>query len=115
MISGDGRYVAFGTVSSNLFPNDANGGDFDIVVSAVLRPEIDSVAPAHLVRGTSTVLTVRGGWFGADAVAALGEGIVVRSVQLADPTTLRVSVDISATAVPGVRSVVVAEPGSGPG
>ena len=115
LMSADGRYVAFGTVASNLFPNDANYNGFDIVVSAVLRPVISSVAPQHLTRGASWVITVHGAWFATDALAALGDGILVRGVQLANPTTLRVTVDVAATAVPGSRSVIVANPGSGPG
>ena len=73
LMSADGRYVAIGTVASNLFPNDANGNDFDIVVSAVLRPVIESVAPQHLTRGTTSVITIRGAWFAPDAVAHVRE------------------------------------------
>ncbi len=101
MMSADGRYIAIGTVASNLFPNDKNGFGFDIVVSAVLRPVISSVAPQHLTRGASWVITIHGAWFAPDALATLGPGILVREVQLANPTTLRVTVDVAATATPG--------------
>jgi len=37
-ISGDGRYAAFGTVASNLIPNDANGYGFDIAVARLSPP-----------------------------------------------------------------------------
>ena len=37
-ISGNGRYAAFGTVASNLIPNDANGSGFDIAVARLSPP-----------------------------------------------------------------------------
>jgi hypothetical protein len=37
-ISGDGRVAAFGTVASNLIPNDANGFGFDIAVAQLSPP-----------------------------------------------------------------------------
>lgn len=116
MISGDGRYVLFGTVSSNLFPNDKNGTDFDIVMSAVLRPVIDSVTPASVARGTSATLTVHGAWFGDNMVAKVGDGIdvAVVSVRLADPTTLLVDISVSPTAATGFSTLFIANPGTGP-
>lgn len=115
MISADGRYVAFGTVSSNLIPGDANGRGYDIAVAAVLRPVIDSVLPAHVRRGSSTTLTVAGAWLAGDAVATLGAGIAVRSIALADPTHLSITVAVDTTAAPGARDLFVGNPGSGPG
>lgn len=37
-ISGDGHWAAFGTVASNLVPNDANGYGFDIAVARLSPP-----------------------------------------------------------------------------
>ena len=37
-ISGDGHVAAFGTVASNLIPNDANGSGFDIAVARLSPP-----------------------------------------------------------------------------
>ena len=59
----------------------------------------------------SAVLTIRGAWLAPDAVVVLGDGITVRTVRLANPTTLRVGIDIAASAATGPRSGLPREPG----
>lgn len=114
-MNADGHFVAWGSAAPNLVPGDTNGYDYDIVVSAVLRPVIDSVRGTHVSLGTRRTLTIRGAWFAGDAVVTLGDGITVRAVRLTDPTTLKVTIDVSTTATRGRRSVYMANPGTGPG
>jgi Tol biopolymer transport system component len=116
LMSADGRYVAFGTVASNLFPDDANGYGFDVVVAAVRRPAIDAVSPAQVRRGERRrTIDIRGGWFTPEAKVSFGPGITVTRTRLVDATTLRATVRIAADAAPGSRTVHVANPGTGAG
>jgi Tol biopolymer transport system component len=115
LMSADGRYIAFGTVASNLFPHDANGYGYDIVVAAVQQPEIDAVHPETLRRGRYATIEIDGAWFTRDAQAAFGPGITVETIRLVDATTLHVKVRVASTAEPGPRDVYVANPGTGAG
>ena len=112
-ISGDGRYAAYGTVASNIVPDDTNG-TYDIAVGFVSRPTVASIAPAGLVPGAEGQrVTVRGTWFMPDARLSLGDGIAVRDVRVRNGSVLVATVDVAASALVGPRAVVVANPGSG--
>jgi Tol biopolymer transport system component len=115
LMSADGRYVAFGSVASNLFPGDANGYGYDVVVTAVQRPEIDAVAPDTLHRGDRATIEITGAWFTPDARVTLGPGITVERTWLVDATTLRSRVHVERQATAGERDVRVANPGTGAG
>jgi hypothetical protein len=114
-ISGDGRYVAYGTVASNIVPNDTNG-TYDIAVGFVSRPEVEHIAPVQLTRGAQGVqVTVTGAWFLRDARLSLGPGINVDRVLVQASSVLVATVDVAADAPTGAHNVDVANPGSGPG
>jgi Tol biopolymer transport system component len=115
LMSADGRYLAFGTVASNLFAHDANGYGYDIVVAAVQRPEIDAVHPDTLQPGDRATITVQGAWFTPDAHVAFGPGITVERTRLTSPTTLEARVRVASGAEPGSRHVDVVNPGTGAG
>jgi Tol biopolymer transport system component len=113
-ISGDGRYAAYGTVASNLIPNDTNG-TYDIAVGFTARPEVDQIAPSRLTRGAHGVtVTVSGAWFMPDARLLLGPGIQIGNVRV-HAASIVASVDVATDAPTGPHDVDVANPGSGPG
>jgi Tol biopolymer transport system component len=118
-ISGDGRYLAFFSLASDLVLRDGNGF-FDVFVRAVVTPTVDSVTPNSLARGTTATLRVTGSGFfpGAQATAeAFTEngGVTVNSVTVLSETELEVSVSVAADAVTGTRHLAVWNPGTGPG
>lgn len=113
-ISGDGRYVAYGTVASNLVPNDTNF-TYDIAVGFVSRPEVDRITPSVLTRGThDATVTVSGAWFLLDARLSLGPGIQVHNLRVRGGFVIVATVDVAADAPTGPHDVNVANPGSGP-
>jgi Tol biopolymer transport system component len=122
-ISADGRYVAFSSKAKDLVAGDTTGGGeeapTDVFVRAVVTPTVDEVTPATLARGSTTTLTVTGTGFFSGAklsTTAFGPaGVVVRSVTLISETELRASVTVASDAPTGTRTVLVFNPGTGPG
>jgi hypothetical protein len=113
-ISGDGRYVAYGTVASNLIPDDVNF-TYDIAVGFVSRPEIDAIKPSLLTRGThDATVIVSGAWFMPDARLSLGRGIQLHNVRVRAGSVIVATVDVAPDAPTGPHNVDVANPGSGP-
>jgi Quinohemoprotein amine dehydrogenase, alpha subunit domain III len=90
-----------------------------VFVRAVVTPTVDEVTPATLARGSTTTLTVTGTGFFSGAklsTTAFGPaGVVVRSVTLISETELRASVTVASDAPTGTRTVLVFNPGTGPG
>jgi Tol biopolymer transport system component len=113
-MSADGRYVAFLTNADNLGVADGNGA-FDIYVRAVSMPEIDSITPATVSRGSSAVLTVIGKGFLSGTGVLIGTGVTVDSVSVVSETELEVSVSVDPAAAAGTRSLIAWAPGTGPG
>ena len=117
-VSADGRYVVFHSNASNLANGDGNG-DFDIYVRSVSMPTIESVTPDTVAPGSSATLTVTGTGFlpGARATAkqVTPPGVTVDSVTVISETELEVSVSVDAGAAQGARTLMVWNPGTGPG
>ncbi len=114
-ISGDGRYAAYGTVSSNIVPNDTNS-TYDIAVGFVSRPDVDRIRPDRLRRGIRRgTVVVRGAWFMPDARLSLGAGIRVHNVRVLAGSLLVATVDVATDAPEGAHDAIVTNPGSGPG
>lgn len=116
-LSADGRYVVFHTTASNLVSGDPGG--FDVYVRSMPMPTVSSVSPTTVASGSSAVLTVTGTGFlpGAGATASLStlSGVVVDSVTVISETELAVEVSVSAAAPSGPRSLLIWNPGTGPG
>ncbi len=112
-LSGDGRYVAFGTSANNLFPNDWNGLN-DVVMRAARPVNITSVTPEHLPRGASTSITVQGTGFMAGATPHL-PGASLSNVLLVDEGTMTFDAHLPGTAAAGTKDLVILVPGSGAG
>jgi hypothetical protein len=118
-MSTQGRYMAFDSEASDLVPGDGTSGlpGVDVFVRVVVTPTVDSVTPAAVARGSTATLTVTGSGFlpGAQATAFKSDGVTVNSVTVASETGLQVSVTVDADAPTGARSLVVWNPGTGPG
>ena len=116
-LSADGRYVVFHTTASNLVSGDP--GAFDVYVRSMPMPTVSSVSPTTVASGSSAVLTVTGTGFlpGAGATASLFTlpGVAVDSVTVISETELAVEVSVSAAAPSGPRSLLIWNPGTGPG
>lgn len=117
-VSADGRYVVFHTTADNLVTGDGNN-TFDIYVRAVPIPTIDSIAPDTVKAGRSATLTVTGSGFlpGVQATASLftPPGVTVNSVAVITESELELSVSVERNAASGPRTVLVWNPGTGPG
>jgi hypothetical protein len=76
-------------------------------------PQLTSVSPGVLARGSSQTVTVDGANFASGATLALGGGITVSSVNVVDPTRLTATVTVAATAATGTRTATVTNPDGG--
>jgi Tol biopolymer transport system component len=116
-ISTDGRYVAFESAADLLSGDDANDVT-DVYVRAVRTPRVADVAPDTVARGTTITLTVTGNGFfpGARAhIAGAAKGATTTSTTVLSETELAVSITVDAGAATGKRTLVVWNPGTGPG
>jgi Tol biopolymer transport system component len=111
-ISGDGRYVAFGT-AAKLTSGDTNIAR-DVVVRALVIPEITQIAPASVGRGVPTTITLTGRNFmpGARAMVA---GTHASSVTVNNENSITLQVTLPATAALGKADVFVNNLGTGQG
>jgi hypothetical protein len=76
-------------------------------------PQLTSVSPGVLARGSSQTVTVDGANFASGATLALGGGITVSSVSVVDPTRLTATVTVASTAATGTRTATVTNPDGG--
>jgi len=76
-------------------------------------PQLTSVSPGVLARGSSRTVTVDGANFASGATLALGGGITVTAVNVVDPTRLTATVTVAATAATGTRAATVTNPDGG--
>jgi Tol biopolymer transport system component len=114
-LSGDGRYLAFGTPASNIVGNDKNN-TYDIFVRAFPEPIPQSVTPSVVARGTDTTLTVTGAYLEPSSqVSVTGAGVQVNGVTWISESTLQVHVHVDPDAATGARSVIITVTGTGPG
>lgn len=110
-ISGDGRYAVWVT-SANHDVADVNG-IADVYVHAVDSPSVTSVSPASAKKGSTFTFTVHGSGFRPDSVVN-GLDNVTKVVWNSD-ASLTVTVALTAAYTPGKYTVVVMNPGTGPG
>jgi Invasin, domain 3/IPT/TIG domain/Quinohemoprotein amine dehydrogenase, alpha subunit domain III len=76
-------------------------------------PQLTSVSPGTLARGSSRTVTVDGANFASGATLALGGGITVSAVNVVDPSRLTATVSVAATAATGTRTATVTNPDGG--
>jgi hypothetical protein len=107
-LSADGRYVVFSTSASNLLADDTDGQP-DVVLVDALRPEITSISPTMVARGTTnTVVTVTGAGFAAAAqVVVLGDGVSFGTPTVVNGSQARFRISVAANATPGPRDLLV--------
>ena len=115
VISADGRYIAFDSAATNLVSGDTNG-NVDVIVRANPQPAVTGITPATLSRGVTTPVTITGSGFIAGTTVAIdGSDHTVSDVTVVSPTTITANVTVNADAALTTRSVVVNNPGTGPG
>ena len=76
-------------------------------------PQLASVSPGTLARGSSRTVTVDGANFAGGATLALGGGITVTAVNVVDSTRLTATVTVAAGAATGTRTATVTNPDGG--
>lgn len=114
-LSADGRYVALSSEATNLVSGDTNGLG-DVFVRAFPQPEVSTVTPGTLLRGTTTSVTIAGDYLGADSQVVIdGGGVTVDGVTHVSDQEIDVSVTVAPDAPTGPRGVWVERPGTGPG
>lgn len=112
-LSGDGRYVAFGTDATNLFLNDTNGRR-DIIIRAVPQLAATAAVPDHLPIGATTPVTLHGEYFLPGTQPAIN-GASVSNIVIVDENTITMDVTVKASQAQGARTVYVNQFGTGPG
>ncbi len=113
-ISGNGRWIAFSSSSSNLAPGDGNNLRDIYVVQHPLAPvpgTVTCVEPGFGARGKSVTATVLGSGFAGTQAPNLpgvfsGEGVSVQTLS-ATSTAIGVRLTVASAAAAGYRSVVV--------
>lgn len=101
-----------------VFPRKVSGGDYEKVFTGNLAegevkvPQISSVNPRKTIQGVNDLkLTISGNNFASGAKVSFSKsGINVKSVNVADSTTIIAIIDVSATADIGGRDVFVQNP-----
>jgi Tol biopolymer transport system component len=120
-ISGDGRYVAFESIATNLVDNDTNGegeaGGQDIFLKFALAPRpLAAVGSTSIARGTTGQITITGSWFDPNflkVVVGPFEGTTVDQVSVQNPnTTAVVTITVASDAETGSRDLYVTNPGN---
>jgi Tol biopolymer transport system component len=112
-LSADGRYVAY--EAQGPIADDDTNGLTDVYLRALDQPTITSVSPTSVARGTNRTLTVTGTNFLPNAFLVLPAGVTATSTVVNGDTSMTVQITIASTATPGLASVVVENPGTGPG
>ncbi len=114
-LSGDGRSIAFQSISPDFVSGDTNQTD-DVFVRSVTVPSISSTAPGSIARGASTTLTINGtGFFPGTTVVIPTPGINVGPVTIQSETALTVPISAVTDATTGTATIWVVLPGTGAG
>jgi hypothetical protein len=110
VLSGNGKYVAFATLSP-LARDDDNHVD-DVYTRYAIQPRVTDVSPRTLGAGARHAsLRITGAAFLLGATVAAGPGVTVHSVTVDSPTQLTADVSVAADAARGGRGVVVSNTG----
>ena len=114
-LSGDGRSVAFQSISPQLVDGDDNHVE-DVFVKPVTVPTVTGTSPASVAHGTSTTVTVTGtGFLPGTTVLIPVDGVTVGAVTIQSETKLTVQIAAGANATNGPAFLWVVLPGTGPG
>lgn len=108
----DGSYALFMSVAP-FFPSDENLRH-DIYMRAVDVPSVYSISPTMVSHGETVTFTVTGDTFQPGAQLLMPVGFTVGTT-VVTPTSLVVQLTVTAAAPVGDTSVVVQNPGTGPG
>jgi Tol biopolymer transport system component len=113
-ITGDGRYVGFNTIATNLVTPDANAATNDLVIRAnpVMTISSPTISFSHGATGT---MTVNGAYFLPGVSAVFGDGITVTAINRVSENQVKFTITVATTAATGNRSVTVYNPGTGAG
>lgn len=113
-LSGDARYVLFTSYDPIIEP-DANGAIGDVFLRSTSAPLILGVAPPSAAAGSSLTVTLSGSGFRTGAVVMFGPGIAVNGSTVVNEHQVDVSITIAPSAVLGLRTPTIINPGTGPG
>ena len=113
-ISGDGRYVAFGSDATNLVAGDTNSFT-DVFVRANPMPTISGASPTVAARGASTTITVNGSHFLPGVSGYFGNDVTLQSVNRVSENQVVFTISVASIAVTGSRIVLVFNFGTGAG
>jgi TolB protein len=119
-LSGDGRYVAFISASSNLISGEPVDSIRDVYVRYSTPASFTAINPSHVAPGTTTTIEVTGGGFLDGATIAVsrsqpGGDAQVSDVEITGPTTARFTLTLAPDALTGQRDVSITNIGTGPG
>jgi TolB protein len=114
-ISGDGGYVLFSSAATDVIgAGDSNGTGFDVFLRSNPVPFIYAASPATVARGATVTVALHGfSLRGAGALALMGDGVTVNSVTPISEFEIDVSVTVAPNAVPGRRTPVILQAGTG--
>ncbi|MGZ6912601.1 MAG: TolB family protein [Acidimicrobiia bacterium] len=114
-ISGDGRYLLFSSTATDVMADgDTNSTISDVYLESNPVPLVLGVTPNSLARGTSGNVVLSGiNLRGSGALVIFGDDVTVNSVNALSETQVSVSVTVAADAVPGPRTPMIVQTGTG--
>jgi Tol biopolymer transport system component len=113
-LSGDGRYVAFTTAAPLTTANPT--GLEQVFLRHVVVPQVTSITPALIARGTSGTVVVSGRGFLADVrVLLAAAGVAVGPAARFNEQLFAVTLTAAPSAATGFHDVFVVNGGTGPG
>ncbi|MBM3674689.1 MAG: hypothetical protein FJW88_06980 [Actinobacteria bacterium] len=114
-ISDDGRYLLLASRDVSAVEPDGNGSTFDVFLRSTVNPLVLGLSPASVPRGASTTVSFLGTDLAPGSTILLGEGVSVTNVVFVSPSQIEVSISVAPNAVPGPRTPLLVDNGSGAG
>jgi Tol biopolymer transport system component len=116
-ISRDGRTIVFLSLATNLDPNQPDtDGQPDVYARATRPPTVTSVFPASAARNTTVPYTIIGdGFLTNPNPIIVGPNGTTFTVSTVSNTSITGMLTVSGSAGTGTQSVIVGNPGTGPG
>ncbi len=115
-ISGDGRYIMYTSSATDVVGGvDTNSTVADLFMQSNPVPFFFAASPSSIARGTTVTVTLTGSGLHANSLVLLGDNITINSVTSPNESTLNVNLTVAANAVPGTRTPLVVDQGTGAG
>jgi Tol biopolymer transport system component len=116
-LSSDGRTIAFLSLATNLDPNNPdNDTQADVYVRATRPPTVTTVTPGSVARNATVGYTITGdGFLTNPNPIVVGPNGTTFTITNVTNTSITGTLTVSGSTPTGTQSVIVGNPGTGPG